>query len=227
MFFDKRSNYDDYYGPNTPGMEYSSAMSTASVILAFLSIFSSVMFYVAVPCGALSILFALLSRGRNKKVTGKCRIAILVSVFGITTSVVTTAVAVRTVMTNPEMRRQLEYMFNSYAQELGLDIEFDDYFGHGNEEDSEDGTSDDVPDDEERANEYFDKYYGNGDGLSDDGGALPDDGGALPRGDSSILPDDGNNTAPDMDDIFSYWYGFNGSEPGSGSHTTPSGGEYI
>ncbi len=219
MFFDRRNNYDDYYGPNTPGMEYSSAMSTASVILAFLSIFSSLMFYIAIPAGALSILFALLSRGRNRRIMGKCRIAILASILGITASVVTTVAAVYTVMTNPEMRRQLESTFNYYAQELGLDVEFDDYFGDGQKEE-EDGASDSVPDDDDRANEYFNKYYGNG-------GSLPDDDSVLPHENGNALPDDGNDTVPDMDDIFSYWYNFGGSEPGGGSRTAPSGGEYI
>ena len=202
MFFDRRNNYDDYYGPNTPGMEYSSAMSTASVILAFLSIFSSLMFYIAIPAGALSILFALLSRGRNRRIMGKCRIAILASILGITASVVTTVAAVYTVMTNPEMRRQLESTFNYYAQEL------------------EDDSSDSIPDDDDRANEYFNKYYGNG-------GSLPDDDSVLPHENGNALPDDGNDTVPDMDDIFSYWYNFGGSEPGGGSRTAPSGGEYI
>lgn len=218
MFFDRRNNYDDYYGPNTPGMEYSSAMSTASFILAFLSIFSSLIFYIAVPAGALSILLALLSRGRNRRLTGKGKIAVFVSVIGITASVVTTVIAVHTVMTNPEMRSQLEYMFNYYAQELGLDIEFDDYFGDGGEEKEED-TPDSVPDDDKRANEYFNKYYGNGGDLPDNGNSLPDNEGSL--------PDNGNDALPDMDDMFSYWYNFGGSEPGGGSRTAPSGSEYI
>lgn len=226
MFFDRRNNYDDYYGPNTPGMEYSSAMSTASFILAFLSIFSSLMFYIAVPAGALSILLALLSRGRNRRLTGKGRIAVFVSVIGITASVVTTVIAVYTVMTNPEMRSQLEYMFNYYAQELGLDVEFDDYFGDGKDE-KEDNAPDSVPDDDKRANEYFNKYYGNGEGLPEDGSVLPrEDGNTLPDNGGS-LPDSGNDALPDMDDIFSYWYDFGGSEPGGGSRTGPSGSEYI
>ena len=159
---------------------------------------------------------------------GKCRIAVFVSVIGIAASVVTTVIAVHTVLTNPEMRRQLEYTFNYYAQELGLDREFDDYFGGGSKEENEDGTSDDVPDDDERANEYFYKYYGNGDGLPDGGSASPDNGEVLPRDDGSALPGGGNDTAPDMDDIFSYWYSFGNSEPGSGSQTAPSSGsKYI
>lgn len=219
MFFDRRNNYDDYYGPNTPGMEYSSAMSTASVIFAFVSIFSSLMFYIAIPAGALSILFALLSRGRNKHVTGKCRIAILASIIGITASIVTTVVAVRTVMKNPELRRQVESTFNYYAQELGLDVEFDDYFGDGGKE-TEDDASDSVPDDDDRANEYFNRFYGNGD-------SLPQDGSVLPHDDGDALPDGGNNAVPDIDDFFSYWYGSDGSGFGNGSQSAPSGSKYI
>lgn len=225
MFFNRHNNYDDYYGPNTPGMEYSSAMSTAAFILAFLSIFSSLMFYIAVPAGALSILLALLSRGRNRRLTGKSRIAVFVSVVGITASAVTTVMAVHTVMTNPGMRSQLEYMFNSYAQELGLDIEFDDYFGNGGKE-KEDDASDSVPDDDDLANDYFNRYYGND-------GSLPGSGGS---GDSTLPGSggNGNNAAPDISDIFNdafpddgypYWYG--SPEPGGGGGTSPSGSEYI
>ncbi len=214
MFFSRHNNYEDYYGPNTPGMEYSSAMATASVVLSFLTIFCSFIFYIAVPCGALSILFALLSRGRNRRLTGRCRIALIVSAAGIAASIVTTVVAVRTVLSDPGLRSQLESAFNYYAQEMGLDIEFDDYFGGGTEK--EDDTNS-VPDDDDLANDYFNRYYGNGGTLPDNSGeALPDDG-------NSVLPDDGGLWTDDEP----YWFGF--GDPGSspGRQQTPSGGEYI
>lgn len=170
MLSDKNNNYDDYYGPNTPGMEYSAALSTASVIFGFLSLFSSIMFYVAIPCGALSILFALLSRGGNRKMTGKGRLAVILSLVGIAASAVMTISAIHMVMTSPQLRSQMETLFNYYAQEMGLDIEFDDYFGGSDTPESE-------QDDDDRANDYFIRQFGNNGRTPADN--VPDDSGGF------------------------------------------------
>lgn len=71
---------DDYDGSFRNSSDYgqrpesrrSNGLATASMVLGIFSLMSSTIFYVAVPCGALAVLFALLSRG-NGKCTGSVR----------------------------------------------------------------------------------------------------------------------------------------------------------
>ena len=147
-------NSSDY--DQRPGSRRSNGLATASLVLGIFSLMSSTILYVAVPCGALAILFALLSRG-NGKMHGKCKAAIALGIAGGVSSIIMTVGAFYMLMTNSEMRREFEYLFDLYADELGLDYDFDDLeemFGIDGDKDQTD-----EPDENDYYNQFWSDFY--------------------------------------------------------------------
>ena len=183
---------DDYDGSFRNSSDYgqrpesrrSNGLATASMVLGIFSLMSSTILYVAVPCGALAVLFALLSRG-NGKMHGKCKAAIVMGIAGGVSSIIMTVGAVYMLLTNSEMSREFEYLFDLYADELGLDYDFDnleEMFGIG-----DGGThSEQQPDENDYYNQFWSDFY------SDE-----------QNGDDSIFPygNDSSPAAPGKSDI--------------------------
>lgn len=65
----------------------SRAMETASLILGAISIATSCCIYAALFCGALSIMFALLSRGGEMKLSQRAKIGLILGIAGIGTTI--------------------------------------------------------------------------------------------------------------------------------------------
>lgn len=50
-----------------------SGMETAAIILGILALIGSTCFYLSIPCAAIGILLALLSRGRKEHMSTRCK----------------------------------------------------------------------------------------------------------------------------------------------------------
>lgn len=160
-------DYDDSFRNNSQnqgsGPRRSNGLSTASLVLGIIALLSSSILYIAVPCGALAILFALLSRG-NGKMAGKCKTGIVMGIIGALSSIIMTVGAFYLLLTNSDMQRDFEYMFNLYAHQLGLDYDFDDVkemFGLDQDEDKDEDEDDAVPDENDYYNQYWSDFYSN------------------------------------------------------------------
>ena len=77
---DKKISY-----PATPPYENrrSPGMATASLVLGILSLATSFCLYFALPCGALGIILALLSRGGTRSMDNQATVGLILSACGL------------------------------------------------------------------------------------------------------------------------------------------------
>ena len=77
--------YGSSYQPN-PNQPYrsrrSARMEAASLILGSIALLSCTCLYLAVPCGALAVIFATLSRGGMMSYTSKAQIGMILGIMG-------------------------------------------------------------------------------------------------------------------------------------------------
>lgn len=135
--------YDDnqYYDNEYP-YPARNPMATASITLGIISIVSCTFFYVALPCGALAILCAILSRSRTP-MPKKSRMGIIAGLIGIAATAVITVTSLHSVLTNPELRAYVEQYLQYYTGDPSITL--DDLFpfipasdgGAGAEEETE------------------------------------------------------------------------------------------
>lgn len=134
-------------------------MARASLILGILSVMFCSFFYISLPCGALAILCALLSR-TGSKLASRCKAAIVCGICGICATVVITSVAVKKVFTDPLMRSYLEYYIQAYTGDADFDL--DDYlssiFPFLNEGDDSDHKSEKHPEEEDSPTNPLEDY---------------------------------------------------------------------
>lgn len=105
---------DDIYGRNP--------MSTAAFSLGFISILTCSMFYIALPCGALAVICAILSHG-SMPMPKKSKTGLIFGICGMVVSAAVTVMAVRMVLTNPQLRSNLEYMIQMYTGDYSFDLD--------------------------------------------------------------------------------------------------------
>jgi hypothetical protein len=122
--YDSAFGSADEYGQGNASSR-SNGLATAALVFAILSLLGGMIFYFSVPCAMLAILFALLSRG-NGKMFSRCKAAIVLGIVGAVSSIIMTVGTFYLVLTDPTMKSQFEYLFNSYSEEFGLDYDFDD-----------------------------------------------------------------------------------------------------
>lgn len=118
--------YDnDMYGNDTyRHYRPRNSMARAAFILGILSVMFSSIFYIALPCGALAILCAVLSRtDAGGKMTARCRFAVISGLCGIVATLVITGVMVQKVFTDPALRSYIEYYLRSYTGDYDLDLD--------------------------------------------------------------------------------------------------------
>ncbi len=112
--YDQDEMYGEFRQRNT--------MASAAIVLGVLSLLSCAIFYISIPCGALAVLCAILSRGRFK-LTGIGRAGILCGIIGMAASAVITAASVRAVLTDPDKRAQLEQVIQMYLGDYSFDLD--------------------------------------------------------------------------------------------------------
>ena len=97
-------------------------MARASLTLGILSLVFCSIFYVSLPCGALAILCAVLSR-MGEPMAKRCRIAVLCGVCGIAATLTLTVSMVKKTLSDPTMRAWVEYYLQAYTGDSTLDLE--------------------------------------------------------------------------------------------------------
>ena len=91
-----------------------------STIFAILSLMCSCFAFSAYFFGALSIIFAVLSKGHKKQMVRAAKTAVFISAMSIVFSTITTTVSVYQVLNNPEMYQ--EYL-DQYENMTGVPIQ--------------------------------------------------------------------------------------------------------
>lgn len=124
-------NGSDYqnYGPSGPGEpddfnRYKAAaakrsMATASLVCGIIALISFQLFFISLPMAGVSIILALLSRS-GKRVEGRARFALIAAGIAAVICSLYTWYAIRTVYNSPQLRAQVEQLYNYYTgQSLG------------------------------------------------------------------------------------------------------------
>ena len=97
-------------------------MATGAVVFGVISLFTCLIFYISIPCGAMAVLLAILSRGKNK-LPGKSKTGIVCGAVGICLSFAITIGSVWTVLTNAQMRAYMENYLRYYLGDSSLDLD--------------------------------------------------------------------------------------------------------
>lgn len=112
--------FDDMYGPSE--RPRSSTMAGTSLFCGVASIIFCSTFYLALPCGALAVIFAVLSR-IDGGMPGRSKTGIVCGCCGMAATIIVTAVAVRYALTNPQMRAYVERYIQTYTGDFDFDLE--------------------------------------------------------------------------------------------------------
>lgn len=78
-----------------------------SFLFAILAILTIQFVILPLILGSLSILFAILGRGRKEEIPAKGKVSIIISTFAIILTVFVTTFAIHMIFTDPKMRQQL------------------------------------------------------------------------------------------------------------------------
>ena len=97
-------------------------MATAAVVLGVISLFTCLIFYISIPCGAMALLSAILSRGKEP-MPGKSRTGIVCGTVGMLLSAAITLFSVWTVLTNSQMRAYMERYLQYYLGDSSFDLD--------------------------------------------------------------------------------------------------------
>lgn len=92
----------------------------ASVICAVLSLMSSCVVFATMFFAGMSILFAVLSKGKDLKMLMAGKTAVIVSVASLAFSVIITVFSVYSVMSDPEARQEF---YDQYEEMTGISLE--------------------------------------------------------------------------------------------------------
>ena len=111
-------NYNPRQQP--PRIIHLNMFEAASMVLAIGALVSCTCFYGAYILGALAILFALLSRGGQMKMSSKAKFGLIV---GIAAIVLTTVVTIGAVYIAIEEFGSIENVLREYCKMYGLDFE--------------------------------------------------------------------------------------------------------
>lgn len=114
-----------------------SGMSTASLVLGIIAMALSCCLYLSIPLGALGIIFAILSKGHSRKMTGRAKTGLGLSIGSICLSfllIVTTIAAVGLANLTRQARDYMDYYYGDYYDQEDLDRMFGDYFNDYEEE---------------------------------------------------------------------------------------------
>ena len=126
--FENNSENDDYtprkhnfeYKPPQPRVIVLNLFEAASVVLAIGALVSCTCFYGAYIMGALAILFALLSRGGQMKMSSKARLGLILGIIAI---ILTTVVTIGSVYIAIQEYGSIENVLREYCEMYGLDFE--------------------------------------------------------------------------------------------------------
>ena len=113
------SDFNNTYQPK-PRVIRLNMFEAASMVLAIGALVSCTCFYGAYIMGALAILFALLSRGGQMKMSFKARFGLILGIFAI---LLTTIITVTSVYIAIEEFGSIENVLREYCEMYGIDFE--------------------------------------------------------------------------------------------------------
>lgn len=96
-------------------------LATAAIILGILSLVTSMMIYISLPCGALAVILAILSR-TSSPMTKKAKTGLICGFCGMAATVIITVSAFYYVLTNSDLRSLLEYYCQAYLGDYNFDL---------------------------------------------------------------------------------------------------------
>lgn len=107
-----------------------SGMETAAIILGILALIGSTCFYLSIPCAAIGILLALLSRGRREHMSTRAKTGLCISAAGLVLTVGLTSYTVY----------HYKDLFSSSEFQQRMKDYMEYYYPEGEKESSEDGS---------------------------------------------------------------------------------------
>ncbi len=115
------NNYDneDTYGQRR--RRKPNPMATAALIFGILSIFLCTIFYVSIPCGAVAVICAILSRD-NHPLAGRGKTGMICGIIGLAVSLVMTVYAFYYVLTTETGRSYLQYYYQYYTGDTDFNV---------------------------------------------------------------------------------------------------------
>lgn len=118
----QQENYNPYNNQpfRRPDIKRTNLFETLSMVLGIAALVSCTCFYGSYILGALAILFALLSRGGQMKMSSKAKLGLIVGIAAIILSTVMTISAVYIAI---EEYGSIENYLREYCDMLGLDFE--------------------------------------------------------------------------------------------------------
>ncbi|MCD7832905.1 MAG: hypothetical protein LUH00_02785 [Lachnospiraceae bacterium] len=182
-------NYDDEYTYESRPGRKRGPMATAAIVLGILSITLSSIIYVALPCGAIAVICAILSRDKHS-MPGRSKAGMICGMIGMVATTVITVSAFRYVLTTDEGRSYLEYYYRIYTGDYDFDLDetFEEIFPflYGSEG-SDDGSSGDMevpgsdgtPNDDSDPSEGGDYDDGNSNGSAPQQSSPAEEGGFI------------------------------------------------
>ena len=120
-----QQNQNQNSGPNNPddlsrlkGNVAKRNMATASMVCGIIALITMQIFFISLPLAGVSIILALLSRTDSGLPAGRARIAVICGAAAMVLSSLITVYAARQIYTNPQLRAQVEDLYNYYSGRL-------------------------------------------------------------------------------------------------------------
>ncbi|KAB1434545.1 DUF4190 domain-containing protein [Candidatus Galacturonibacter soehngenii] len=144
---------NNYYNHNQPN-----SMATAALVLGILAIISICCVYGSYLFGGIAITLALLSRGRNNKLSTNALIGTILSIIGMLISTVIIAILLISIFTSDRYSDFMNYYESLYEEIYGEEFPYgSDTFNGNSEKDYKDDNSN-TYDYYNYFKEYFDEY---------------------------------------------------------------------
>ncbi|MCC8102802.1 MAG: hypothetical protein LIP11_11290 [Clostridiales bacterium] len=183
---DFMNNYDDEYTYESRPGRKRGPMATAAIVLGVLSITLSSILYVALPCGAIAVICAILSRDKHS-MPGRSKAGMICGIIGMVATTVITVSAFRYVLTTEEGRSYLEYYYRIYTGDYDFDLDeaFDEMFPffYGSEGSEDDGSDEmEIPGSDGSQGDDFGGYDNGSSDDQENSGEQPD--GSAPQQDN-------------------------------------------
>lgn len=145
---------NNYYNNNQPN-----SMATASLVLGILAIISICCVYGSYLFGGIAITLALLSRGRNNKLSTNALIGTILSIIGMVISTVIIAIAVISIFSYGSFSDFMNEYETFYEEIYGEEFPFrSDTFNYDNNEDYYNDDNSNTYDYYNYFKDYFDEY---------------------------------------------------------------------
>lgn len=104
-------------------------MSTASLVLGIIAMVLCCCFYFSIPLGALGIIFAILSKGSSRQMSGRAKTGLGLSIASVCLSILLVVGTIATVglsSFNQQMRDYMEYYYGDYYDQYDRYDDYDD-----------------------------------------------------------------------------------------------------